>query len=81
MTDTCVTCKEPLVLDMESDEDDTEVEAGPSGGRGRTVPDSVELTCGCHFHWSVVLSMLFVPCCGLSSLFLQGMSTRRLLHE
>lgn len=47
MVATCVTCTKPLVLDIDSDSDDN---------NGRTVPDAVELTCGCHFHWSVLIS-------------------------
>lgn len=48
----CKVCEEPLVLRLDPDED--EDEAGPSGtGVLETVPDDVELRCGCHFHWYV----------------------------
>ena len=53
--DACVTCREPLLVTIESDEEDgaDQVDAEPSQGQGTTVPDSVELSCGCKFHWSV----------------------------
>jgi len=49
-----VTCAEPLLLDIDSDSDDNDLEPGSSSRIERTVPDSVELDCGCHFHWSVI---------------------------
>ena len=53
--DVCTTCHKPLILEIESEDDDdsTHSEASSKSDTGRTVPDSVELTCGCHFHWSV----------------------------
>jgi hypothetical protein len=42
----CKLCEDPLVVEVE-DEDDN---AGP-----QTVPDDLELTCGCHFHWQCLL--------------------------
>lgn len=54
MVDTCVTCTEPLILDIDSDDDSDDLAPGSSVRYGRTVPDSVELNCGCHFHWSVL---------------------------
>ncbi len=59
MVDTCVTCTEPLILDIDSDDDDDDLRPGSSDRNGRTVPDSVELKCGCHFHWSVLFSLSF----------------------
>ncbi|KAF2001351.1 hypothetical protein P154DRAFT_521751 [Amniculicola lignicola CBS 123094] len=59
----CVTCKDPLVIEIEpdSDEDVSMEESGPSSGKARapepeTVPDDVHLNCGCHFHWQCILS-------------------------
>ena len=42
----CATCQIPLTLAVNDDdnEDGTEIS-------GRTVPDDVELSCGCHYHW------------------------------
>jgi len=60
MVDTCVTCTEPLVLDIDSDDDNNDLEPESSSTNARTVPDSVELNCGCHFHWSVLLNF-FAP--------------------
>ncbi|KAM5352154.1 hypothetical protein ACJ41O_004877 [Fusarium nematophilum] len=54
----CKTCQEELVLRMEP-EDDVDDEAGaPSAGPSSvstTVPDDLELPCGCHFHWQCLL--------------------------
>jgi len=61
MIDTCVTCAEPLLLDIDSDDDDNDSGPESSSRNGRTVPDSVELNCGCHFHWSVLFSIFFTP--------------------
>ncbi len=59
MIDTCVTCTEPLILDIDSDDDRDDLRPGFNDRNGRTVPDSVELNCGCHFHWSVLFSLSF----------------------
>ncbi len=61
MVNTCVTCNEPLLLVIDSDDDDNNVGSEPSRTNGRSVPDSVELTCGCHFHWSVLFAIFFAP--------------------
>lgn len=60
----CKACDEPLVLRLEDDEDADvgESDAGPPD----TVPDDLELPCGCHFHWyvfvpSLTVSTLVVP--------------------
>jgi hypothetical protein len=53
---TCVSCHDPLIIELEPD-DDEDVEMGESSATGehasaaRTVPDDVHLNCGCHFHW------------------------------
>ncbi|CAM1500865.1 Fc.00g100270.m01.CDS01 [Cosmosporella sp. VM-42] len=48
----CKVCDEPLVLRLDPDEN----EAGPSGSNAtETVPDDLELRCGCHFHWQCLL--------------------------
>ncbi|KAI0407725.1 hypothetical protein F4802DRAFT_524895 [Xylaria palmicola] len=43
----CNICEDTLVVEVE-DED------GENAGR-QTVPDDLELTCGCHFHWQCLL--------------------------
>lgn len=54
----CVACQKPLEVEIEADEEDEEYEqpSGPSSGKApaagpEVVPDDVQLTCGCHFHW------------------------------
>ena len=49
MIDSYVTCIQSLVIDIAFEDDDVEQIAS----HARTVPDSVELTCGSHFHCSV----------------------------
>lgn len=44
----CKECEEPLVLRLDEEDPD---EAGPSDNSTETVPDDLELRCGCHFHW------------------------------
>jgi hypothetical protein len=48
----CKACQETLVLrlDPEEDVDDEAGAAGPSTSDS-SVPDDLELPCGCHFHW------------------------------
>lgn len=52
----CVACNKPLEVEVEADEEEEyEVEASSSGKAPavapETVPDDVQLSCGCHFHW------------------------------
>ncbi|KND88849.1 hypothetical protein TOPH_06373 [Tolypocladium ophioglossoides CBS 100239] len=47
----CKACDEPLVLRVDVDDDEDEgatIEA-------QTVPDDLELRCGCHFHWECLM--------------------------
>ena len=46
-TELCSSCHERLVIEVEPDSD---VEDGTSAGH-ESVPDDVELSCGCHYHW------------------------------
>lgn len=49
-SDVCATCQEPLMLEIEPDSDIEE--GGPSQSIAPgAIPDDVELSCGCHFHW------------------------------
>ncbi|CVK90061.1 uncharacterized protein FMAN_16079 [Fusarium mangiferae] len=52
----CKVCQETLVLrlDPEEDVDDEAGAAGPSTSDS-SVPDDLELPCGCHFHWQCLL--------------------------
>ncbi|KAI0110849.1 hypothetical protein GGR51DRAFT_80644 [Nemania sp. FL0031] len=43
----CKVCEDPLVVEVEDEDGET---AGP-----HTVPDDLELGCGCHFHWQCLL--------------------------
>lgn len=59
---TCAACKEPLTVDIEPDDEDEDEGVSTTASSGaavgtKTVPDDVELTCGCHFHWFVVLGL------------------------
>ncbi|KAI1366196.1 hypothetical protein F5Y08DRAFT_337954 [Xylaria arbuscula] len=47
-TTVCKICEDPLVVEIEEDGD------GEDGG-SQTVPDDLELSCGCHFHWQCLL--------------------------
>lgn len=50
----CATCELPLVLEIESDGDDkmdSTSRGGASTTVAHTVPDDVQMSCGCHFHW------------------------------
>ena len=52
----CVACKAPLVVTIEQDEEEEYQSGTTSSGKAaatgpETVPDDVQLSCGCHFHW------------------------------
>ncbi|RGP59943.1 ring finger [Fusarium sporotrichioides] len=53
----CKVCEEALVLRLEIDDDEIEASgtAGPSTTSNSSVPDDLELSCGCHFHWQCLL--------------------------
>ncbi|KAK8056469.1 hypothetical protein PG993_001696 [Apiospora rasikravindrae] len=42
----CKVCEEPLLLEVEDDENE---------GQTQQVPDDLQLGCGCHFHWSCLM--------------------------
>ncbi len=44
----CATCQEPLLLEIEADSD---VEDSKAAAATESIPDDVELSCACHFHW------------------------------
>ncbi|KAH9892230.1 hypothetical protein F4778DRAFT_749827 [Xylariomycetidae sp. FL2044] len=61
MAAACKVCEEPLMLEVDDDEE----------GNSQSVPDDLELQCGCHFHWQCLLDAssevaisLKCPSCG-----------------
>ena len=57
---TCVACHESLTFYVELDEEEEdEDEDETMEGSGSYVDDDVLLPCGCHFHWSVHLTLLY----------------------
>jgi ferredoxin len=53
MTDqTCASCQESLFIEVEPD---SEVEDSKATAHVESVPDDVELSCGCHYHWYVAI--------------------------
>jgi hypothetical protein len=55
----CVACNKPLEVEIENDEDEEYENGASSSGKApaapsETVPDDVQLNCGCHFHWLVL---------------------------
>jgi hypothetical protein len=61
-TDTCAACGEPLLLTIESDSED-EGTNGKTQNQDESVPDDVELSCGCHFHWECFLDAYTITEC------------------
>ncbi|KAL8951102.1 MAG: hypothetical protein Q9222_002906 [Ikaeria aurantiellina] len=66
----CTACGKPLTIEIDPEEEEEEEEddefnaVGVAGGN--VVPDSVELQCGCYFHWECLLDsyeMLRCPYC------------------
>ncbi|KAM0343099.1 hypothetical protein ACHAPU_008847 [Fusarium lateritium] len=53
----CRTCEETLVLRLEDVDDEAGASSGvgPSTASYTSVPDDLELPCGCHFHWQCLL--------------------------
>ena len=61
----CKACDQPLVIELEHDEDEQQQAGGSSSAAASntqpdTVPDDVELSCGCHFHWYVNLNSVLL---------------------
>ena len=56
----CSTCHEPLLLEIEADSD---VEDSKAPAASESIPDDVELTCGCHFHWECFLEAYNITRC------------------
>ncbi|KZM22294.1 uncharacterized protein EKO05_0000173 [Ascochyta rabiei] len=78
----CVACNKPLVVEIEADDEEQCEMAGSSSGKApaaapETVPDDVQLSCECHFHWDCLLEAYHVtecPSCGknIASVSLSG---------
>ncbi|KAK5946133.1 hypothetical protein PMZ80_000273 [Knufia obscura] len=59
MSGNCAACEEPLLVLVDSDsEEDSKDAATPE-----SVPDDVELNCGCHFHWECFLDAYTITQC------------------
>jgi len=52
---TCKVCSQPLFLDL--DPDDFDEATASVAGDSTTVPDDLELRCGCHYHWQCLLDL------------------------
>lgn len=61
----CVACKDPLVIEIERDDDEDQLVASSSKAPAapETVPDDVHLNCGCHFHWQCLLEAYEITQC------------------
>lgn len=60
-TEVCASCQEPLVIDvaLDSDFEDHTAHNLPA----ESVPDDVELGCGCHYHWECFLDSYSATTC------------------
>ncbi|KAI0472919.1 hypothetical protein GGR56DRAFT_589537 [Xylariaceae sp. FL0804] len=47
-TTVCTACEDPLVLEVDDEE-------GEGSSQRQSVPDDLELPCGCHYHWQCLL--------------------------
>ncbi|KAI9791153.1 MAG: hypothetical protein M1835_000519 [Candelina submexicana] len=64
----CVACQKPLIIQIEEEEEeeDAQIEGSmtiEASGSFTTVPDVVDLSCGCHFHWQCLLDAYTVTEC------------------
>ncbi|OCL13582.1 hypothetical protein AOQ84DRAFT_332418 [Glonium stellatum] len=77
----CVACQQPLVLEVELEDDDEDVGMA-SGSAPQTVPDDVHLNCGCHFHWQCLLEAYTVtecPACSSNLVTTSSTSAQQIL--
>ena len=57
----CASCQTPLTLVVQDEDIEDDQAVGGSSDHvyeGYTVPDDVELSCHCHFHWQVISNYL-----------------------
>ncbi|KAF2835193.1 hypothetical protein M501DRAFT_471518 [Patellaria atrata CBS 101060] len=65
----CVACQKPLTLEIEQESEDEDMQmegvvgSSSSAAQPNTVPDDIELGCGCHFHWQCLLDAYQTPTC------------------
>ncbi|EXJ89589.1 hypothetical protein A1O3_02656 [Capronia epimyces CBS 606.96] len=59
-TEICSSCHEPLLIDFEPDSD---IEDSKAVAQLQSVPDDVELSCGCHYHWECFLDAYTITQC------------------
>lgn len=64
----CVACNKPLEVEIEPEEEDQYEGAASSSSKApaaapEVVPDDVQLTCGCHFHWDCLLEAYEIASC------------------
>lgn len=74
-TDTCAACEEPLLLTIENDSDDDGYTTGKSQQGTESLPDDVELSCGCHFHWECFLEAYAITECPSCSKNISSLSS------
>ncbi|KAL6241361.1 hypothetical protein RBB50_011625 [Rhinocladiella similis] len=56
----CSSCQESLFIEIEPDSD---VEDSKAAAQVVSVPDDVELSCGCHYHWECFLDAYTITEC------------------
>ncbi|KAJ9498866.1 hypothetical protein LTR99_005055 [Exophiala xenobiotica] len=72
MTDqTCASCQESLFIEVEPD---SEVEDSKATAHVESVPDDVELSCGCHYHWECFLDAYAITQCPTCSKDISSLS-------
>ena len=59
----CSNCGDPLTLEIEADDNDLDVGSSSASNPVKTVPDDVELSCGCHFHWQCLIDSYEIRQC------------------
>jgi len=59
----CSKCGDPLTLEIEADDNDRDLGSSSSSNNVKTVPDDVELSCGCHFHWQCLIDSYEITQC------------------
>lgn len=61
---TCAQCNKPLVVEITPDSDsEGELRASNADAAPETLPDDVQLSCGCHFHWECLLESYELSTC------------------
>ena len=58
----CATCGKHLTVEVDPEEEDDEIDQAGASSENM-VPDSVELQCGCYFHWCVIHKSLLLALC------------------